>query len=380
LKSRRIRHDVLLALIDQVYEAAVTPQLWERFLVSLAESVNGRAAGLLQHDLVTSGAVNVGVRVDPEALRQYDCHFNRLDPWAAGARRLGPGIVATDEMLISPEARRTEYFSDFAARFDLTRVLTVVFDSGAGMNVVLSVLRGDRDEPFAQDDRRLVAALVPHVRQAIGIHQRIAAAQHERAGAVQALDALRCGVFLVDAGAKVLIANRSGRAMLAANDALSTDGSRLSAASPHETARLRQLCAAVAPTHSDARRHRGGMVTLERPSGGPALQALVAPAMTGGPLALHDDRIAAIVFVSDPADEQKPSEALLRELYGLTPAEAHVAARIAIGCSLDTIAAERGSALETVRRQSKQILAKTGARHRSELVVRLLTLFPGIQG
>jgi DNA-binding NarL/FixJ family response regulator len=122
------------------------------------------------------------------------------------------------------------------------------------------------------------------------------------------------------------------------------------------------------------------MLALERPSGGPALQALVAPARSTDPLGLHDDRIAALVFISDPADEQKPSEQLLRELYGLTPAEASVAARIAVGWSLERIAAERGSALETVRRQSKQILAKTGARHRSELVVRLLTLFPGIQG
>jgi DNA-binding CsgD family transcriptional regulator/PAS domain-containing protein len=371
---------VLLRLIDQVYGAAETPELWEPFLVSLAEAVNGRAAVLLQHDLVESGAVNVAVRVDPEAHRQYNHYFNRLDPWAAGARRLGPGIVATDEMLISPQARRTEYFSDFASRFDLTRLLTVVFGRHAGMNVGLSILRGDRDEPFAPHDRHLVAALVPHVQRALAIHQRIAAAQHERAGAFQALDAVRCAVFLVDAEAKVVIANRGGRAMLMANDPLSTEGARLSAARPHETAKLRHLCAAVAGTRREAPGHPGGMLALERPSGGPALQALVAPARSTDPLGLHDDRIAALVFISDPADEQKPSEQLLRELYGLTPAEASVAARIAVGWSLERIAAERGSALETVRRQSKQILAKTGARHRSELVVRLLTLFPGIQG
>jgi DNA-binding NarL/FixJ family response regulator len=72
-----------------------------------------------------------------------------------------------------------------------------------------------------------------------------------------------------------------------------------------------------------------------------------------------------------------PSEAVLRELYGLTPAESHVAARISLGWTLTKIAAERGSALETVRRQSKQILAKTGARHRGELVRRLSTIVSG---
>ena len=86
---------------------------------------------------------------------------------------------------------------------------------------------------------------------------------------------------------------------------------------------------------------------------------------------LGAEHVAAFVFVNDPADEQKPSESLIRDLYGLTPAEAYIAARIAIGWSLEQIARDRGSAIETVRRQNKQILAKTGARHRGELVIRL---------
>jgi DNA-binding NarL/FixJ family response regulator len=80
--------------------------------------------------------------------------------------------------------------------------------------------------------------------------------------------------------------------------------------------------------------------------------------------------------VSDPADQRRPSEYLLGQLYGLTPAECDVAACLALGWTLEEIAARRGTALETVRRQNKLILAKTGARHRSELVRRLATMLP----
>jgi DNA-binding CsgD family transcriptional regulator len=89
---------------------------------------------------------------------------------------------------------------------------------------------------------------------------------------------------------------------------------------------------------------------------------------------LRDPRVTAVVFVSDPAEARGPSETHLRQTYGLTPAEASVAARIAVGHGLADIATERGSALETVRRQSKQILAKTGARHRADLMRLLLAL------
>jgi DNA-binding CsgD family transcriptional regulator len=376
VRSRQPRHDVLLQLIEQAYAAAEAPPLWERFLHSLAESVNGRAA-LLQHDLMAAGAISVGVRIDPAGADLYDRHFNRLDPWAAGARELGPGVVASDEMLIAAhDLRRTDYFNDFAVHFDATRLLTVVLGQRRSASSVLTVLRGERDAPFEPCDRHLVSTVVPHVRRALQIHRRLSAAQFEHTVAVEALDAVPCAVFLVNADARVLLANVRGRAMLAANDGLSTERSRLSAWDPHETTRLRGLCAAVAGTRGDLPPHPGGVLALSRcVSEHPPLHVVVAAAPSAEPLGLSDERVTAVVFVSDPAEERAPSEALLRQAYGLTAAESQVAARIAVGRTLADIATERGSALETVRRQSKQILAKTGARHRGELV-RMLCALP----
>ena len=378
MKSRQSRQDVLLHLIEQAYAAAETPPLWERFLCSLAESVNGRGAVLLQHDLVARGAINIGIRLDPAGLAQYDRHFNQLDPWAAGVRVLGPGIVATGEMLIAAgDLRRTEYFNDFAVHYDVTRLLAVALEQRRGASAVLSVMRSERDAPFESGDRVLVSALVPHLQQALRIHHRISDAQREHAVAIEALEVVPCAVFLVDANAKIVLANGRAHAMLKANDGVTTDRSRLSAADPRETAKLRELCAAVAASRHGLPRHAGGMIALtRRVSDRPPLQVVVAPAPSAEPLGSRDERVTALVFVSDPSEERAPSEELLRQSYGLTAAESHVAARIAVGRTLPEIAAERGSALETVRRQSKQILAKTGAKGRSELVRLLVTTLP----
>ena len=384
MRSRQLRHDVLLDLIELAYAASDDPRRWEPFLLSLAESLAAKSAHLLHHDLTGSGSVSMSVRTDPEAIRLYNEHFHHVDPFALSpvARAAAPGVCATDEMFISrTDLIRSEYFNDFAVKFDAIRLASTIVDKTNSPASALTILRGRHDPPFDDHDLLLLKSLSPHVRRALQIHQRVHGAEQERAVAVEALNALRCAVFLVDAESTVVLANQKGHKLLAARDGLSTDRGRLCALSSGDTKRLRDLCAGVASTRTVLPRSSGGALALDgRPSGRPPLQVLVTPAASPAPLGLTDPRIAALVFVSDPAEAQRPSERLLRELYGLTPAESDVAARLAIGQSVREIAAARGSAIETVRRQNKQILAKTGARHRSELVHMLSTMLPASVG
>ena len=62
----------------------------------------------------------------------------------------------------------------------------------------------------------------------------------------------------------------------------------------------------------------------------------------------------------------------LREAYGLTRAESHVAALLITGKSSPEIAGELHVSPHTVRRHAEQILFKTGARSRSELALKIL--------
>jgi DNA-binding CsgD family transcriptional regulator len=381
MRSRPHHHTVLLGLIDLAYAAAEDEHLWQSFLRSLMAAVNGHCAGLLHHDLNARGAVLFSEGLDPRAQQLYDAYFNRLDPFAAGAKGYSMGHPATDEMLIPRHAlMRTEYFNDFAAGFDLSRLLSVIVDRHE-TNSVLSILRGEHDEPFESQDLQLVRALTPHVRRALQIHRRVHVAYQERNVAIEALDALPCALFLVDATAKILHANTRGSQMLAAQDGLTDDGGRLGAASPADNKRMRETCARVAATRSSPARDAGSAFALRhRASGRLPLQVLIAPPTSAEPLGLSCARVTALVFVSDPTDPHRPSADVLQEFYGLTPAEADVAVRLAIGRRTEDVAAERGSAIETVRRQSKQILAKTGTRNRAELVHLLSTTLSSLFG
>lgn len=196
----------------------------------------------------------------------------------------------------------------------------------------------------------------------------VAAVRHSLAAT---LDRLPFGVIFVDAAAKPLLANRAGEAILAAADGLASARQGLVASAATATAALKRAVGEAALAGAGRGLHAGRAMALSRPSGRRALEVLVAP------LPRNEERIgivraAAVVFVSDPEHEQRTPRELLRQLYGLTPAEAELAAALVGGRTLNDFADETGRRVETVRKTVKQVFAKTETSRQSELVARLL--------
>ncbi len=80
-----------------------------------------------------------------------------------------------------------------------------------------------------------------------------------------------------------------------------------------------------------------------------------------------DDRPFAMIVVVDPA-RYSPSERDLGEFFGLSPAEARLAAALLTGKTLSNIAANSGIRITTVRTQLGCILRKVGAERQSDLI------------
>ena len=76
----------------------------------------------------------------------------------------------------------------------------------------------------------------------------------------------------------------------------------------------------------------------------------------------------AIVFINDPAEPLQVNRQMLRETYGLTPAEVRATEVIVDGGTVQEVASVLGVSENTVRTQLKQIYAKTGVDSRARLV------------
>jgi DNA-binding CsgD family transcriptional regulator len=81
-----------------------------------------------------------------------------------------------------------------------------------------------------------------------------------------------------------------------------------------------------------------------------------------------------LVLVTDPQKAVQFPDDVLRQLYGLTPAEVEVANGILTGYSPNEIADLRRVSKGTVRNQIKAIMSKTDTDRQSDLVRLLMTL------
>lgn len=174
------------------------------------------------------------------------------------------------------------------------------------------------------------------------------------------------GILVLDRTGRIGFATDSALAMLRPGDGLTVRGGRLAA--PRAAlglddaveATLRDpLARGAAPVRSLAlcRRDRLPLVATLTP--------LAAPAT--GPL-------GALVLLHDPEAVLRPAAALLRQAFGLTPAEAAVAQALLQGAALREIAAQRGVGLATVRTLLARAMDKTGTHRQAELVRLLLPL------
>jgi DNA-binding CsgD family transcriptional regulator len=182
------------------------------------------------------------------------------------------------------------------------------------------------------------------------------------------LDRLACAGVLLDRKARVVRLNRHAEALLG-------DGLEV---------RHGALVASDACSHRDLQQLMGGLRAGCLSPAAPSSRALVRRSERSPliveilPLAAlaADARGVALALLVITDIERRPTvpEDLLRTMFGLTPAEARLACRLAEGASLDDVAEALGIVRNTARVQLRSVFAKTGTRRQGELIALLARL------
>ena len=81
-------------------------------------------------------------------------------------------------------------------------------------------------------------------------------------------------------------------------------------------------------------------------------------------------------MIIDPEQEAEPPKMLIRQLFGLTNAEADVALRLVRGDGLKPISADLALSMATVKTHLHHIFDKTDTHRQAELVRLLLAIIP----
>jgi DNA-binding CsgD family transcriptional regulator len=185
-----------------------------------------------------------------------------------------------------------------------------------------------------------------------------------------ALDRLAFGVLLAAPGGAVLFANAAARELLGEQRGLALRGGRLQAVDHHLQERLDGVLTGASTRPAEP--ERGLALRVPGPDG-KALEVTVVPTAT--PWASRHEG-GALVLLSHAASGHPAPAEVLRDLYGLTPAEARVAQALLAGQGVPEAAAALGCRPSTVRAHLKNLYTKLGTTRRADLV-RLLVVGPG---
>lgn len=358
-----------LQLIDDIYEAAAVPELWPRVLAALAALVDGMGAGLFSIPATSERLVDPAREryVCTPSMEQMVADFaalgrpelNQRSPRAIARRH--PGFLTDHDVFTEDELGKDPFYVDFLRpRGAGWCAGSAIFVPG-GDTLLFTVEREYSRGPVSAAEVALLDTLRPHLARAAAFSARLSLERVEVT--TQALGLMGLPAAVLGMRHQLIAANalfdalvprvfRDGRERLSLvngdADQLLSDALMRAAA---------RADGAVQSIPLPGSQDRDAMVVHVLPVRG-AAHDVFASART-------------IVLATPVAAGPAPGRQLLEGLFDLTPAEAAVAQKIALGQTLEDIAAAQGAARETVRSHLRHVFAKTGV-HRQADLVRLL--------
>ncbi len=284
------------------------------------------------------------------------------------------GVIMQSRQIPGYEKRhKTEFFNDYQKPQDMEYVCGSVLVRNDDLTIQFGTHRSKCANDFGQDEFDFLQRVLPHLVRAVQMRQSLAAESRRQTLAEAALHQLRLGVLLADAQARPIFVNHMAEHLIAAsNGALNLSLYGLKTRKPEDAAYLYRLVANAASTTAGEGISIGGEMRIACDDGS-FLQLCVTPLSRQY---LDSDfgsttSACAVIFISRPGSVHLHWRKVAI-YYGLTPAEARLAAQLANGGSLEEAAGYLNITTHTARTQLKAVFAKTGARRQSELVAMLL--------
>lgn len=343
----------LIPLLQLAWQAALDPTAWHPLVAQMAEAFGG-AAAIYAHDPISSSAnIEEFAVFQPEFMRSYAAHYGPTSPWSAAFRQLPVGTLLTRSLVPEMKLETTEYYNDWLRPQRLHDALGGILGRSGSTGSYVGVLRAADRGDFPDRDKRDFRVLLDALMQATRVYARIERASAQESALHEALDRAGLAAFVIGSTGRLVDHNQRAETMLRAGRAIRSRGGEIAAVQTPADDALRRALAVACATH------QASAVLLPEPgSEHPPLVGLVLPMTQAG----------ALLLVKDPSCAALPQAMMLRQVFGLTQAEARLTEALAAGQSLEEIGEHRGISRATLRVQLRSVMSKTGARRQGELI------------
>jgi DNA-binding CsgD family transcriptional regulator len=360
--------EMALELIEAAYAAAGDPELWSVF-GEVCERRLSSSVAVYAHPTDepwrNRTLLHRGLDAKYAALNREELHSRNVLILNA-ARHTAPVLLA-EEVVDREVLEGSEFFNEYMRPQRLHHAVNLNLVTGGRHRVSLALMRDGRFGSYDGLESQLLNRLVPHLRQAFDMAERLDLLHAQSRTSFAVFERLSAAVMTVDDRGKLVFSNRAALRLMARGGALADRGGRLMAARPEADGRLK---AAV----ERATRARPAATSLSLPRGG-GLTPLSVSVVPSDPRRsiFAAMRPLAIILVHDPAEQQAISEEGLRARFDATPTEARLAVALCAGESLASYAGTAGVSITTAKTHLNGLFAKLGTNRQADLVRTIVT-------
>lgn len=345
---------------QEVYEAALVPELWPRVLTDLGTISNSAGAGLLcinERGIHFTSSPVLQPVIERFVAEGWDSRNSRRGNVMAKGLVGLPRFVNEDDYLSPGEAERDPMINELFRPAGFGWAAGFIQELPHGDLVILNLEQYYERGPIRGAALERLDGIYPHLARAAVIAARADLARVKTA--IDTLTAFGLPAAAVTPTLKVVLAND---AFATATHVWTTRGGERIAL--HDRVADGMLASAIGHLDEPAAPRS---IPVRTVAGGPVTAVLqVAPIRRTA----HDifGSTTAIVVLSEPRQGML-NPTLIHSLFDLTPAELAVARGLAAGKTVKEIAIASGRSPSTVRNQLKSVMAKTGSSRQVDLVL-----------
>jgi hypothetical protein len=351
----------LLSVINRLYAAALARDEWSSALDQLRVAFAGHHVVLATHDFGSGQCPFVAsTGIDPrdrermlseEANRMAYPYFGAMPVDVAAPR----GTFVRDSDFL-----RSEIYNEILRPANGFHSVGAMLRGPGRLMTAIQVCRPEQATEYDAPDAAAFQIIVPHLLMALEVQRRLSLADDRSGGLERLLDHLSVAAFVTDGSGQPHVMNARARAMIAAADGLALTGAGLVASTPPVTRDLRDAIARIAAGNGNGAGPAAGLrLSLPRPSLRPPLRATFLPAWRLDPDGMGAATHAVAILVAEPGALLPIDKESLADAFRLTGREAQIAALLAEGMDLATIAANLGMGIGTARNHLKRVFHKS---------------------
>lgn len=345
-------------LIDRIYECSFVPELWPGVLDELAQLTDSRGGLLFSaRDRVLKWTASANLN---DIFRSYveDGWFPRCTRRVCLFGQSQPGFFVEHDFWTPDQIDNNPIYRDFFRPHGLGWSAGTGLQMPTGDRIVFSIEREHSRGPIERERVEALNELRSHLARSAFVAARLGLQRAK--GANEALASMGLPALLLGQDGTVIEANPliedlpdhmqwRARNRIALMDGRAND----------------LLWAALAGLDTNPEFSVRSFPLRDADDKAALVAHIIPIRRSAQDIFAGSYALLVVTPVSTPA---APPIELMRSLFDLTPSEARVARGLAVGETLEEIAASGGVAISTVRSQLRQVLEKTGCARQAEVV------------